>query len=165
MGFSKSNIQRAGIRHDSRGWGIAGLYGILTRASEQGNEECVEVGRRIIPVSTLEKELDQLSKVSKRTYQYLIFDGPPGVPRAKLRGDRAKLRGELETVCAIGVKVPSLMPAYDHGLISHRNLREVIVMGPQIIMDLKSMGFKRITTADLYLHNHANDLNNYANQY
>ena len=56
MGFSKSNIQRAGIRHDSRGWGIAGLYGILTRASEQGNEECVEVGRRIIPVSTLEKE-------------------------------------------------------------------------------------------------------------
>ncbi len=146
-GFSKSNLQRARIRHDHRSWGISCMYGIITKASTQGEEERVQVGERTIFISQLEKELTDLYHATGRKYDCLIIEGG--------NAPRAFWRGELETVCTVGMDVPSLMYAYEQsqtGLVESLTLRKIIARGPTIIRDLKKLGFAGIDTSDLYLH-------------
>jgi len=152
--FSETNIKRAGIRHEPQGWGISVNYGIVARACSWDDK--VEVGDNVLEFDDFAKQLKALSKRTGRDYSVVHFlcSEDCSVDHDLPEKER------LNAVCIVGVVVPSLMYYRDQshdGLVKGKKLQEIVANSQLIVNELKSLGFKDITTDDLYLHANAYD--------
>lgn len=142
--YSERAIEESDVESESTSHQIFLTYGIVIPSC--GYDQRVKIGSEVLSSTEIRGRLDKLTKRTRRNYS-VNFICPEEC-------ERQSNADKFDGLAVIGRGIGGMDIYASQGsqkLVSGEGLAKVVNEGPQIIEDLKTLGFRNITTKDLYL--------------